>query len=66
MRDRRRSLVDDVASVVQVATGVPKVAGLWFGTKAIGRQMAQFRIGGQPYQQFLYREFVRAWKVAGR
>jgi hypothetical protein len=61
-----RELVDDVASVVQVATGVPKVSGLWFGTKAIGRQMAQFRIGGQPYQQFLYREFVRAWKAAGR
>lgn len=61
-----RELVDDVASVVQMATGVPKVSGLWFGTKAFGKQMAQFRINGQPYQQFLYREFVRAWKAAGR
>jgi hypothetical protein len=61
-----RELVDDVASVVQATTGVPKVAGLWFGTKSLSKQLAQFKIGGAPYQQFLYREFVRAWKSAGR
>jgi hypothetical protein len=61
-----RELVDNVASVLQATTGVPKVSGLWFGTKTLTRQVAQFKIGGQPYQQFLYREFVRAWKVSGR
>ena len=61
-----RELVDGVASVVQVTTGLPVVSGLWFGTRALGKQMAQFHIGGQPYQQFVYREFVRAWKAAGK
>lgn len=61
-----RELVDDVASVVQMATGVPKVSGLWFGTRTLGKQVAQFRFSGQPYQQFLYREFMWAWKASGR
>ena len=59
-------LVNDVASVVQATTGVPRVTGLWFGAKSLGKQVAQFKLNGQPYQQFLYREFIRAWKTAGQ
>jgi hypothetical protein len=57
-----RDLVDCVASVAQAAPGVPKVSGLWFGARALGKQ---FRFSGQPFQRFLYREFVDAWKRAG-
>lgn len=61
-----RELVDGVASVAQATVGVPKVSGLWFGTRTLGRKVKQFKMDGQPYQQFLYREFVRAWKSAGK
>lgn len=56
-----RELVDSVASVAQAAPGIPKVSGLWFGARTLGKK---FRFTGQPYQRFLYREFVDAWKRA--
>jgi hypothetical protein len=58
-----RELVDSVASVVQVAPGVPKVSGIWFGARKLGKQLT---FSGQGYQRFLYREFLDAWKRAGR
>jgi len=58
-----RDLVDGVASVAQVA-GVPMVTGLYFGIKGAGVGVAR-RFTGRPFEQFLYREFVRAWKRAG-
>jgi hypothetical protein len=64
MSAMERELVDSVASVTQVATGVPMVSGLWFGARALGKQFSF--VGAQPFQRFLYREFVGAWKRAGR
>ncbi|WP_020670685.1 hypothetical protein [Amycolatopsis nigrescens] len=59
-----RELVDSVASVSQAAPGVPKVSGLWFSARTLGKRM-RFA-GKEPFQRFLYREFVDAWKRAGR
>lgn len=59
-----QELVSSVASVAQAAPGVPKVSGLWFSARAIGKQRSF--TGAQPYQRFLYREFLDAWKRAGR
>ncbi len=59
-----RELVGSVASVAEVASGVPVVSGLWFSARALGKQFAFS--GAQPFQRFLYREFVDAWKRAGR
>ncbi|NED12582.1 hypothetical protein [Streptomyces sp. SID9124] len=59
-----RELVGTVASVGEAATGVPMVSGLWFGARALGKQFSF--TGAQPFQRFLYREFVDAWKRAGR
>ncbi|MEO3798459.1 hypothetical protein [Nonomuraea sp. B1E8] len=56
--------VDTVASVAQAAPGVPKVSGIWLGARSLSKQFAFS--GAQPYQRFLYREFVDAWKRAGR
>lgn len=59
-----RELAGTVASVAEAAPGVPKVSGLWFGARTLGKQFAF--AGAQPFQRFLYREFVDAWKRAGR
>jgi hypothetical protein len=59
-----QELVSSVASVAQAAPGVPKVSGLWLSARTIGKQRAF--AGAQPYQRFLYREFLDAWKRAGR
>jgi hypothetical protein len=59
-----RELVGTVASVAEAAPGVPKVSGLWFSARTLGKQFAF--TGAQPFQRFLYREFVDAWKRAGR
>lgn len=59
-----RELIGTVASVGEVATGVPIVSGLWFGARALGKQFSF--AGAQPFQRFLYREFVGAWRRAGR
>ncbi|MEE4541384.1 hypothetical protein V2S66_05310 [Streptomyces sp. V4-01] len=59
-----RELVGTVASVAGAAPGVPKVSGLWFGARTLGKQFAF--TGAQPFQRFLYREFVDAWKRSGR
>ena len=59
-----RELVDTVASVAEAAPGVPKVSGLWFGARTLGKQFSF--AGAQPFQRFLYREFVDAWKRAAR
>jgi hypothetical protein len=59
-----RELVGAVASVAEAAPGVPKVSGLWFGARTLGKQFSY--AGAQPFQRFLYREFVDAWKRAGR
>jgi hypothetical protein len=64
MSAMERELVGSVASVTQVATGVPAVSGLWFGARTLGKQFAF--VGAQPFQRFLYKEFVNAWKRAGR
>ena len=47
------------ASVAESTIGLPKVSGLWIGPRTVGKRM-MFR--GNPYQQFLYREFLGAWK----
>lgn len=59
-----RELVGTVASVAEAAPGVPKVSGIWFGARTLGKQLSF--AGAQPFQRFLYREFVDAWKRAGR
>lgn len=59
-----QELVSSVASVAQAAPGVPKVSGLWVSARTIGKQRSF--AGAQPYQRFLYREFLDAWKRAGR
>ncbi|MFG2373800.1 hypothetical protein ACGFY9_20280 [Streptomyces sp. NPDC048504] len=59
-----QELVNSVASVTQVATGVPAVSGLWFGARTLGKQFTF--VGAQPFQRFLYKEFISAWKRAGR
>ncbi len=57
-------LVEGVASVAQGVTGVPVVSGLYFGVKGAGLGVTR-RFQARPFEQFLYREFVRAWKRAG-
>ncbi|MFS8203383.1 hypothetical protein ACLVWQ_32500 (plasmid) [Streptomyces sp. CWNU-52B] len=64
MSAMEQELVSSVASVTQVATGVPAVSGLWFGARSLGKQFAF--VGAQPFQRFLYKEFINAWKRAGR
>ncbi len=59
-----RELVDSVASVASAAPGIPIVSGLWFSARSLGKQYAY--TGAQPYQRFLYREFIDAWKKTGR
>ncbi|WP_223884391.1 hypothetical protein [Micromonospora craniellae] len=58
-----QELVNGVASVTESVPGVPKVAGMWIGARAIGKQVSAT---GTPVQRFLYKEFYRAWKRAGR
>lgn len=58
-----QELVNGVASVAESVPGVPKVSGMWIGARAIGKQMTAT---GTPVQRFLYKEFYRAWKRAGR
>ncbi|MFF0722077.1 hypothetical protein [Micromonospora sp. NPDC003816] len=58
-----QELVNGVASVTESLPGVPKVAGMWIGARAIGKQVSAT---GTPVQRFLYKEFYRAWKRAGR
>ncbi|MDI5965629.1 hypothetical protein [Streptantibioticus silvisoli] len=64
LSDIERELVGTVASVAEAAPGVPKVSGLWFGARTLGKQFSF--TGAQPFQRFLYREFIDAWKRAGR
>jgi hypothetical protein len=59
-----RDLVEGVASVTQTATGLPIVSALYFGSRGIGRSVVR-RLRSRPFQQFLYREFIRAWKLTG-
>lgn len=59
-----RELATSVASVTSAAPGVPIVSGLWLTARSLGKQFAY--PGAQPYQRFLYREFIDAWKRAGR
>ncbi|MCZ7422435.1 hypothetical protein O7605_23330 [Verrucosispora sp. WMMA2121] len=58
-----QELVNGVASVTESVPGVPKVAGMWIGARALGKQVSAT---GTPVQRFLYKEFYRAWKRAGR
>lgn len=58
-----RDLVDSVASIAEAAPGVPKVTGLWFGVRTLGKQLSY--AGAQPFQRFLYREYMSAWRRAG-
>lgn len=51
------------ASVVESAPGVPKVGGVWLGARS-ARKRLSFK--GTPYQQFLYREFLDAWRRTAR
>ncbi|MFB6844821.1 hypothetical protein ACFCXS_08170 [Streptomyces sp. NPDC056373] len=64
MSPMEMEMVNSVASVTQVATGVPVVSGLWFGARTLGKQFAF--VGSQSFQRFLYKEFLNAWKRAGR
>lgn len=56
-------LVNGVASVAAAVPGVPKVSGLWVGARTVSRQLVPM---GTPIQRFLYREFIQAWRRAGR
>lgn len=56
-------LVNGVASVAESVPGVPKVSGIWLGARTVGKQLSST---GTPVQRFLYKEFFRAWKRAGR
>lgn len=58
-----RELVDGVASVAKAVTGVPKVSAIWLGIRSIEKR---YVFSGQPFQRFLYKEFVKAWERAGR
>lgn len=58
-----RDLVEGVASVVESVPGVPKVSGLWIGVRNAEKR---YVFSGEPFQRFLYKEFVKAWKRAGR
>lgn len=58
-----RELVASVASVSESVTGVPKVSGLWLGIRSLEKR---YVFAGEPFQRFLYKEFVKAWKRAGR
>ncbi|WP_081476153.1 hypothetical protein [Micromonospora maris] len=58
-----QELVNGVASVTESVPGVPKVAGMWIGARVLGKQVTTT---GTPVQRFLYKEFYRAWKRAGR
>jgi hypothetical protein len=60
-----QELINSVASVTRAVTGVPVVRGLYFGTKDLGGKLSR-RFRGKPFEQFLYREFIRAWRIAGR
>lgn len=56
-----RDLVDGVASVAQAVTGIPKVNGLLIGSHSIARKISG-KHQRMPYQQFLYKEFLHAYK----
>ena len=58
-----RELVGGVASVAESFPGVPKVSGLWIGIRSAEKR---YMFSGHPFQRFLYKEFVKAWKRAGR
>lgn len=58
-----RDLMDGVASVASAVTGIPKVNGLLVGSHSIVRKMTG-RNRRLPYQQFLYKEFLRAHKAS--
>jgi hypothetical protein len=58
-----RDLVENVASVTQAVPGFPKVSGLWLGARTVGKR---FGFTGNPFQRFLYREFLDAWRRTGQ
>jgi hypothetical protein len=58
-----RDLVNSVASVTESVSGVPKVSGLWIGIRAVEKR---YVFSGEPFQRFLYKEFVKAWKRSGK
>ena len=58
-----RDLVNSVASVTESVSGVPKVSGLWIGIRSVEKR---YVFSGEPFQRFLYKEFVKAWKRSGK
>ena len=54
-----RQLVDGAASVSSAIPGLPILSGLWVGARTAEKRAV---FTGRPYQNFLYKEFVRAWK----
>lgn len=58
-----RELVEGVASVSHSIPGVPNVTGLWMGVREVEKR---YVFAGKPFQRFLYKEFVKAWKRSGR
>jgi hypothetical protein len=67
LRDVQLSAVErdliGAASVAEAGPGVPKVAAVWLGSRSAGKRML-FR--GNPYQEFLYKEFLGAWRRTAR
>lgn len=67
LRDVQLSAVErdltGAASVMEATVGLPKVSGIWLVSRAIGKRIT-FR--GNQYQQFLYKEFLSAWKRTAR
>ncbi len=43
--------------------GVPKVSGLWISARSVEKR---YVFSGQPFQRFLYKEFVKGWKRASK
>ena len=54
-----RDLIRGSSSVVESAPGVPKVGAVWLGARSAHKRLS---FKGTPYQQFLYKEFLEAWR----
>lgn len=59
-----RDLTEGVASVATAIPGVPKLSGVLLGIRAASKRLA-FR-ANNPYQKFLYQEFVEGWEKSKR
>lgn len=59
LNETERELIRDVATVADAAIGVPVVRPLLMGGRIFGKKLATTN---SPYQKFVYREFIGAWR----